>query len=161
MPPTRRRNRADSSFRRELLRDNPGRWSHQEGTVFKVTPGGALTTLYSFTDGADGADPVGDLIQAPDGNLYGTTFVGPNGEGTVFKIIPGGALTTLYAFCPLSGNCVDGAGPEAGLTQATDGNFYGTTAGGGANGSNGTVFKVTPGGHIHNTVQLLCPGRLR
>jgi uncharacterized repeat protein (TIGR03803 family) len=56
-------------------------------------------------------------------------------------------LTTLYSFCAQGGNCTDGAGPIAGLVQATDGNYYGTTEGGGAN-NDGTVFKITPSGTL-------------
>src|ERR1039457_2962482 len=70
----------------------------------------------------------------------------PSGKGTVFKIIQGGTLTTLYCFCSQSG-CTDGDAPYAGLVQATDGNFYGTTVYGGANGGYGTVFKITPDCH--------------
>jgi uncharacterized repeat protein (TIGR03803 family) len=99
------------------------------GTVFKITPGGTLTTLYSFCSQsgcADGIQPEAGLVQGTDGNFYGTTaFGGANAEGTVFKITPGGTLTTLYSFCSQSG-CTDGIEPEAGLVQA-GGNFYGTT----------------------------------
>ncbi len=116
------------------------------GTVFKITPEGSLTTLYSFcsqppscTDGNGPNEPV----QATDGNFYGTTIGGgANGDGTVFKMTPQGVLTTLYSF-----NNTDGASPNAGLVQGTDGNFYGTTIGGGANGD-GTVFKMTPQGTL-------------
>ena len=128
------------------------------GTVFKITPSGALTTLYSFcaqlVNGvcADGSAPEAGLVQASDGDFYGTTSEGgANFYGTAFKITPGGALTTLYSFCAQSG-CTDGSGPDAGLVQATDGNFYGTTPGGGANNL-GTVFKITPGGAL--TTQFL------
>jgi len=111
------------------------------GTVFKITPSGTLTTLYSFS-GPDGSSPQTTLIQATDGNLYGTTASGgANAQGTVFKITPSGTLTTLYSFCAQSG-CTDGAGPEAALVQGTDGNFYGTTYGGGAN-NYGTVFSLS------------------
>jgi uncharacterized repeat protein (TIGR03803 family) len=73
--------------------------------------------------------------------------------GTVFKIAPSGKLTTLYNFCSQT-NCTDGESPYAGLIQGTDGNLYGTTPIGGANGnvcgihgnSCGTVFKITPSG---------------
>ena len=120
------------------------------GTVFEITPGGALTTLYSFCSQAicaDGAQPYAGLLQASDGNFYGTTRGGgANQWGTVFKLTPGGALTTLYSFCSQAG-CADGAQPMAGLIQASDGNLYGTTAGGyGLYG--GTVFKITPGGAL-------------
>jgi uncharacterized repeat protein (TIGR03803 family) len=109
------------------------------GTVFKLTPG-AMTTLHRF-DGADGALPTG-LMEASDGNLYGTTQIGGvQNAGTVFKITPGGDLTTLYSFCSET-SCTDGQNPYAGLVQAADGNLYGTTAYGGTNGA-GTVFKLS------------------
>ena len=101
------------------------------GTVFKISTNGALTTLYSFTGGNDGAIPHAGLVQGSDGNFYGTTYGGgTNGyDGTVFKISTNGALTTLYSFT--GGN--DGANPEAGLVQGSDGYFYGTTDHGGTN----------------------------
>jgi uncharacterized repeat protein (TIGR03803 family) len=128
------------------------------GTVFKITPSGTLTTLYSFCSQSgctDGDSPEAGLVQATNGDLYGTTSVGganlntfPNiGAGTVFKITPGGTLTTLYSFCAQSG-CTDGEIPYAGLVQATNGDFYGTTSGGGANGNYGTIFKITPSGAL-------------
>jgi len=128
------------------------------GTVFKITREGALTTLHSFAGyPTDGQYPVGVLIQAADGNFYGTTNVGglgPSAGGTVFKITPGGTLTVLYTFCSQT-NCTDGVYPVAGLTQATDTNFYGTTSNGGANvGSGclgvgcGTIFRITSGGTL-------------
>jgi len=126
------------------------------GTVFKITPSGALTTLYSFcsqSNCTDGAEPYSGLIQGTDGAFYGTTPFGgaiacPEGCGTIFKITPSGTLTTLYTFCPNGiGYCDDGYFPYAGLTQSTDGNFYGTTADGGRHDF-GTVFKITPGGML-------------
>jgi uncharacterized repeat protein (TIGR03803 family) len=121
------------------------------GTVFKITPSGTLTTLYSFcaqSGCTDGFNPYGALVQATNGYLYGTTEGGgANGYGTVFKITPGGTLTTLYSFCAQSG-CTDGENPYGALVQATNGYLYGTTEGGGANGNYGTVFKITPGGTL-------------
>jgi uncharacterized repeat protein (TIGR03803 family) len=120
------------------------------GTIFKVTPGGVLTTLYSFCASGlpcvDGAYPTSPLVQGIDGNFYGTTGgdLAGNVKGTVFKITPTGMLTTLYNFCAQSG-CPDGVYPFAGLVQASDGNFYGTTAGG---GTGGTVFRITPTGTL-------------
>jgi uncharacterized repeat protein (TIGR03803 family) len=106
-----------------------------EGTVFKITPSGTLTTLYSFCaqpNCSDGSNPYAPLVQASNGNFYGATAVGgANSEGTIFKITPSGTLTTLYSFCAQP-NCMDGATPYAGLIQAIDGNFYGTTQQGGA-----------------------------
>jgi len=116
------------------------------GTVFKITPSGTLTTLYNFS-GPDGEEPYGGLIQATDGNFYGTTFAGGTVDaGTVFKITPSGTLTTLYSFCSLP-NCNDGGFPHAGLIQARNGDLYGTTFTGGAN-NDGTVFKITPSGRL-------------
>jgi uncharacterized repeat protein (TIGR03803 family) len=125
------------------------------GTVFKITPSGTLTTLYSFCSQAgcaDGREPAAGLIQGSDGNFYGTTIVGgANDDGTVFKLTPSGGLTTLHSFCSQTG-CVDGSLPRAGLIKGIDGNFYGTTDEGGANdtlyGGAGTVFKITPSGTL-------------
>jgi uncharacterized repeat protein (TIGR03803 family) len=123
--------------------------ANNQGTVFKITPSGTLTTLYSFcsqTNCTDGSVPLG-LVQATDGNFYGTTFSngsnGPTGSGTAFSITPSGTLTTLYSFCSQT-NCTDGQFPFAGLVQATDGNFYGTTSMGGTN-NEGTVFSLSVG----------------
>ena len=128
------------------------------GTVFKITPGGTLTTLYSFCAQAnctDGQQPYAGLVRGSDGNFYGTTLeggantgcsLGAGSCGTVFKITPGGALTTLHSFCAQAG-CADGGNPYAGLVQGSDGNFYGTTFERGANGY-GTVFKITPAGTL-------------
>jgi uncharacterized repeat protein (TIGR03803 family) len=119
------------------------------GTVFKITPSGTLTTLYSFCSEsgcADGELPLAGLVQATNGDFYGTTSSGgANGGGTVFRITPRGKLTTLYSFCSQGGNqCTDGYRPQAGLAQATNGDFYGTTFDGGANG-HGTIFSLSVG----------------
>ena len=111
------------------------------GTVFQITPNGALTSLYSFTGGSDGEYPMAGLVQGSDGYFYGTTWGEMNPIGTVFKISTNGVLTTLYSF----GGGNDGANPQAGLVQGSDGNFYGTTEDGGTNGS-GTVFKISTNG---------------
>jgi len=124
--------------------------AYGDGTVFKITPSGTLTTLYSFcaqSECTDGENPSAGLIQATNGDLYGTTLAGgAHGGGTVFEITPSGALTTLYGFCADS-TCADGANPYAGLTQATNGEFYGTTTLGGAY-SSGTVFEITASGAL-------------
>jgi uncharacterized repeat protein (TIGR03803 family) len=117
------------------------------GTVFKISLGGKLTTLYSFCSQSgcsDGDGPSAPLVQATNGDLYGTTLFGGSnacGCGTVFKITSSGKLTTLHSFDGTDGNA---PGP---LVQATDGNFYGTANQGGANGA-GTVFKITASGKL-------------
>jgi len=110
------------------------------GTVFKITPSGMLTTLHSF-DGSDGSGPSGALVQASDGDFYGTVGGGAYNFGSIFKITLAGTLTTLYTF-----DGYQGVFPN-GLVQASDGNFYGTTSGGGSDGS-GTVFEITPAGSL-------------
>jgi uncharacterized repeat protein (TIGR03803 family) len=124
------------------------------GTVFKITSSGTLTTLYSFcvqTNCTDGFFPGSWLVQAPNGDFYGTTLYGgancvsEGGCGTVFKITPSGTLTTLYNFCAES-NCTDGSAPR-GLLLAANGDFYGTTRLDGAN-SAGTIFKMTLSGTL-------------
>jgi uncharacterized repeat protein (TIGR03803 family) len=115
------------------------------GTVFELTTAGVATALYSFLGGSDGMNPNGDLIQASDGNFYGTTtYGGTDGvvsdEGTVFRVTPEGVETVLHSFVG-----TDGANPAAGLVEGTDGNLYGTTNGGGS-GDNGTAFRITPAG---------------
>lgn len=122
--------------------------AHGYGTVFEMTTRGKITILHSF-DLTDGATPSGPLVQATDGNFYGTTQQGgannncAYGCGTVFKLTPKGALKTLYTFCSQT-NCTDGAVPQAGLLQATNGIFYGVTTGGGTSGA-GTVFSLSTG----------------
>jgi uncharacterized repeat protein (TIGR03803 family) len=124
-----------------------GGGAHGHGTVFEITTSGKLTILYSFcsqTKCADGANPFAGVIQAADGNFYGTASGGgASNWGTVFEITPGGKLTTLHSFCSKE-NCTDGAGPSGGLIQAASGTFYGTTTEGGAY-ENGTVFSLSPG----------------
>ncbi len=136
--------------------------AHNGGTVFKITPAGTLRTLYSFCaqpSCTDGSSPIA-VIQATDGNFYGTTeYGGANNGGTVFKITPAGTLTTLYSFCAQA-NCSDGSLPQEALIQASDGNFYGTTSSGGNQGGCwtgecGTVFKVTPRGAL-TTLYAFC-----
>ena len=131
------------------------------GTIFKITAAGVLTTLYAF-DYADGYQPLTALLQATDGNFYGTTLDGGTNDscnfgagcGTVFKVTPSGILTTLYSFCSQSG-CTDGDSPEGALVQATDGNLYGTTVDGGVINSYGTLFKLTPSGML-TTLHRFC-----
>ena len=99
--------------------------------------------LYSFTGGADGANPEAALVSDGAGNFYGTTMNGgSSGKGTVFKITAAGVETALYSF---SGGA-DGASPVAGLVRDGAGDFYGTTFSGGTSRNNGTVFKIDSSG---------------
>ncbi len=123
------------------------------GTIFRVTAGGAYSTLYSFNV-TDGADPVGGLVANTDGLLYGMTSSGgqtaTTGYGTVFKITTGGTLTTIHRF-----TSPDAGGPSAsGFIRAADGNFYATTTYGGANGY-GDVFQCTPAGVLTDVYHFL------
>jgi len=121
------------------------------GTVFKVTPSGVTTSLYSFgVSPVDGQRPSGALVLASDGNFYGTTAAGGspnpncksvNGCGTLYKITADGTETVLYSF---GTSPSDGIGPSGALLQASDGSLYGTTASGGSTGA-GTVFKLELG----------------
>lgn len=126
-------------------------WREKVGAVFFLCTAPAIaqrfTTLVNF-NGANGASPYyGSLVQSLDGDFYGTTYSGGgNDAGTIFRATRASTLTTLYIFCA-QGSCLDGSGPYGGLVQTVDGNFYGTTTGGGANGF-GTIFKVTRGGAL-------------
>ena len=130
--------------------------AYQDGTVFQITLSGTVTT-YGF-DGGDGWSPEGALVQGSNGDFYGTTIGGGGnltcptspGCGVVFKMTPSGMLTALYNFCAQA-NCTDGSFPSAGLVQATNGSFYGTTSHGGTSnchGGCGTIFEITPSGTL-------------
>lgn len=114
--------------------------AYAAGSIYRLTPDGAFTTLHSFS-GPDGSQPQSALVQARDGNFYGTTSTGgTSGAGTLFRMTPAGVVTTLHSFTG-----VDGASPVAALIQGSDGALYGTTAAGGIN-SAGTVFRITTNG---------------
>jgi uncharacterized repeat protein (TIGR03803 family) len=118
------------------------------GTIFRITPSGVITLLHTF-HGPDGSSPGAVMIQAKDGDLYGTTQSGGSankncyfGCGVVFRMKLNGAFKVLHRF-----NVTDGEYPYGGLVQASDGNFYGTTQVGGYHGS-GTIFRITPTGTL-------------
>ena len=112
------------------------------GTVFKLAADGTITTLWSFGSGSDGQFPNGGLIQAPDGSFYGTTpSGGTTGYGTVFHLTASGVETVLWNF----GTGTDGYAPKSAFVMAGDGNLYATTSLGGTNGS-GTIVRVTLAG---------------
>lgn len=121
---------------------HPRGGSNAGGTVFSISTAGVFKLLYTFCSEAacaDGETPYGALIQATDGNFYGTNSTGGAvvGYGTVFQLTPAGHLTTLHAF-----DNSDGSQPLGGLVQGTNGTFYGTTSLGGGFGS---VFSVSVG----------------
>jgi uncharacterized repeat protein (TIGR03803 family) len=109
------------------------------GTVYKISKSGVYSVLHSFS-GADGATPVGPLVQSDGGSFYGTTQTGGQyGYGTVFRINADGNFKLLHSF-----NSKDGSGPDGPLIVGSDGNLYGLAPNGGA--GLGTAFKITPGG---------------
>jgi len=142
------------------------------GSVYGITAAG-LNPLHTFctqTGCPDGLKPLGPLIQAFNGDLYGTTEFGGSGTigfsayctpeyvgagcGTLFKVTLTGEFTKLYTFCLAGGTCADGASPNGGLVETPNGDLYGTTIGGGNNDA-GTVFKFTPGGTL-TTLYAFC-----
>jgi uncharacterized repeat protein (TIGR03803 family) len=115
--------------------------ANDDGTVFRMTPDGILTTLVSFNN-ANGASPYDGLTLGADGSFYGTTFLGgTNDAGTAFRMTTNGTLTTLLSFSFFNGY------PYGTLALGTDGNFYGTTEYGGTN-YDGSVFRMTTNGTL-------------
>jgi uncharacterized repeat protein (TIGR03803 family) len=127
--------------------------AYNAGTIFRLSPSGAETVLYSFCSQpgcTDGEEPVASLVRDRRTNLYGTTQIGGiSSYGIVFKLAPNGEETVLYSFCSQNG-CTDGANPAGDLIGDKKGNLYGTTGNGGATGSGdspngfGTVFELSP-----------------
>jgi len=116
--------------------------SSTHGSVFRITTAGIVTTIHRFA-GPDGSSPSGTLFRASDGNLYGTTSGGgEHNAGTIYRIATDGTFASLHSFDTTAG---EGSQPDAGVIEAGDDNFYGTTASGGANFL-GTVFVLTPNG---------------
>ncbi len=115
------------------------------GTLFKLSTSGQILWTYVFPCGQGGASPDGAMLQASDGNYYGTTSGGGEGgvqPGTVFRLDQNGNVKILYAFK----NLTDGAAPTGGLTQGTDGSLYGTTSQGGGKSACGNLFQISLGG---------------
>src|SRR5580704_8162041 len=120
---------------------------NSQGSIFKITPDGVFTLLYSFAELPDGSLPNGasptSLVEGLDGNLYGLTLVdGANGVGTAFKLTKSGTITLLHNFCNTI-SCNDGAYPSF-ITQGIDGNLYGST--GPQNFPTSVIFRMSPTG---------------
>ena len=113
------------------------------GTVFRVSPNGSFTSLYSFSFQVTGDEPYAGVIQASDGNFYGTTRGTGSYNGNIFRITPSGAFTELHAFGGFFFGD-DGAHPEAELVQASDGNLYGVTHDNSFGA--GVIFRISPTG---------------
>ncbi len=114
--------------------------AHNQGTVFKITPNGTFTLLYSFYYGGgtsfDPILPVAGLALGTDGNFYGVGSAGgTKNAGAIFQITPAGTERVLYNFCAVT--CTDGFGAGTALVLHTDGRFYGNTNG---NSNGGSVF---------------------
>lgn len=112
------------------------------GSIFRVSPTGAITMLRHFNFATDGASPFGSLTLGPDGNFYGLTQQGgTNSYGTIFKMTPAGVFTVLKHL----NNFTDGANPQGSLVVGKDGLLYGITRRGGSS-TYGTIFKITTAG---------------
>ena len=122
--------------------------THDGGIVAEFSPTGAETVLYDFCSKPacrDGYYPHSDLVMDKNGNLYGTTqYRGAYTGGNVYEVSSNGTESVLYGFCQQTG-CTDGNAPKAGLVLDGNGNLYGTTYKGGANGE-GVVYEVSPSG---------------
>ena len=116
--------------------------STNEGTFYRVTKAGVTTVLHSFDRTSGGAFPVTEVLQASDGNFYGTTAHGGlQGNGVVYKITPNGSYSTLHDFS----DGLDGGFPYSALVEGGDGLLYGTTYSGGSF-DRGTIFRITKQG---------------
>lgn len=120
---------------------------NSQGSVFKITPSGQFTLLYSFAELPDGSLPNGaaptSLVEGMDGNLYGLTLLdGGNGVGTAFKLTKAGGITLLHSFCNTL-TCSDGAYPSF-IAQGIDGNLYGGT--GPQNPPTSVLFRMSASG---------------
>ena len=150
-------NQAQLSAGTELVQGEDGNFygtsswggANHEGAVFRITPDGLVTIVFSFNHLTSGTYPYGGLSRAEDGIFYGTTASGgANNVGTIFKITSSGTYTLLASF-----DQTRGASPYGTLLRAGDGDFYGATQSGGAKNL-GTIFKVSPSGTITRLASL-------
>ena len=110
-----------------------------------MTAAGGFTAVHSFT-GAEGANPLGELVPATDNNFYGTARTGGVGWGTVFRLTAAGAVELVHKFDVK--NSLAGVYPTAGLIQGQDGALYGTTAGSGFPFPFASAFRITLSGDL-------------
>ncbi len=121
--------------------------NQDQGAIIRITPGGVQSILYSFlARHEDAIEPDATLVRGADGSFYGTSAAGgAYGEGTVYQLTPAGVESVLFSFS--AGASKYPAHPSGGVIQGPDGNLYGTTRAGGANGT-GVVFQLTPAGAL-------------
>lgn len=113
------------------------------GTIFRVSPGGDFATLFSFTLHEHGGTPFGDLVQDPEGNLYGLANSGGRLDGgTIFKCTLAGEVTVLQHMSKYDSS---GHAPAGSLVRTADGSLYGMTSAGGLH-HKGAIFKLSPEG---------------
>ncbi len=141
-------NSAEGGFAGPLIQASDGNFygptygngTTTNGTIVKITPTGAVTTLDSFLGGLDGSQPGGGLVEATDGNFYGTLNQGgAAGGGTLYRLTPAGVFTKLRDF-----RVASGIYPEGTPMQHTSGKLYGTAEGGGTY-NNGVIWEYDPG----------------
>lgn len=114
------------------------------GAIGRLTPADELTTLYALADdGSEGVNLIGSLIQASDGHLYGTAYLGgEEGGGTLFRVTLAGVFTVLHNFGGGSPNAIF---PYTGVAEGPDGLLYGTTLNGGVD-NKGTIYRIAKDG---------------
>jgi uncharacterized repeat protein (TIGR03803 family) len=154
---------SDGNFYGTTPTGGPGTFTGADyGTVFRITQAGVFTNLVNFTSD-NGTNPYAPPIEGSDGDLYGTTAgggpLGPTRNGTVFKMTKAGVLTTLleFPYDPTTDTFPNGLSPQAALVQGSDGNYYGTTVGGGTpniqnTAGHGTIFEMSPAGALLQSV---------
>ena len=140
---------SDGNFYGEIY----GRYAYYAGNIFRMTPAGKVTLIYTFcklTNCTDGVFPSGGLVQGANGSLYGTTAGGGQyNDGEFFEITTTGTLTVRHSFANAAGNL--GLNSNSGVILGFDGNFYGVTAQGGTGPCTfacGSVFSLTPTGSL-------------
>ncbi len=134
-----------------LMQAADGAFYGTSGVFFKIDGNGSnYTILRTFTNEVEGILPLGPLLQASDGELYGTTFFGStNNNGAIFTMNTNGtALKVLHAF----GGGTDSANPVGGLIQGSDGALYGTASGSQGSGIGGTIFKIDTDGNNYKVL---------